>query len=217
LPNTPVFAWPYHGLSDPPNGASLGQALALAAESTVSAIDARVLALEAALPYRARQITGGVVASVTFSSIPTSLRSIVIKCTTRFNANGAADLWMRINGNSSAANYYSQVGGANITAMITPIDNPASITALQVGVVAGNNNAGEYGVTEIVIDGWDQPHSSHLGFVSLSGAIVAGVSSLSRWCVGKYTPAGPYTSITLLPSGGSFDTGCEFNLIGDRV
>lgn len=55
---TPVYAWPFQALSDPPDGAALGQNLALAIEGTVqnlpspaafSAALARIAALETAL------------------------------------------------------------------------------------------------------------------------------------------------------------------------
>lgn len=35
MPNTPVYGWPYQGLSDPPNGAVLGEGLALGIEATL--------------------------------------------------------------------------------------------------------------------------------------------------------------------------------------
>lgn len=37
---TPVYGWPYQALADPPDGPELGEDLALAAETTVSGIDA---------------------------------------------------------------------------------------------------------------------------------------------------------------------------------
>jgi len=42
LPTTPTFGWPYHSVADPPNGAKLGQDLALAIEATVVAVQAGV-------------------------------------------------------------------------------------------------------------------------------------------------------------------------------
>lgn len=37
--NTPVYGWPYHELTDPPDGAALGKNLAEAIEASVSRID----------------------------------------------------------------------------------------------------------------------------------------------------------------------------------
>ena len=46
---TPTYGWPYQELGDPPDGADLGQDLALAIEATVDSIDDRLDTAEATL------------------------------------------------------------------------------------------------------------------------------------------------------------------------
>lgn len=48
-PVTPIYGWPYHALTDPPDGADLGEDLALAIEATVSGLDVRADAGDARL------------------------------------------------------------------------------------------------------------------------------------------------------------------------
>jgi hypothetical protein len=50
LATTPQFFWPYQSLTDSPNGAMLGQDLALAAEATVAGINTRLTTVESRLP-----------------------------------------------------------------------------------------------------------------------------------------------------------------------
>lgn len=76
MANTPVYGWPYQGLSDPPNGAGLGESLALAAEATVQA---QVAALQTLIDFLrnkpaaqvrqsvAQSLTTGVYAGLTFT------------------------------------------------------------------------------------------------------------------------------------------------------
>lgn len=72
MPNTPVYGWPYHHLFEPPDGADLGEDLALAIEATVqtevAALDA---ASDAAIAALTAQITPSV-ATVATSQTTTS-------------------------------------------------------------------------------------------------------------------------------------------------
>ena len=70
MPTTPTYGWRYQGLSDPPNGALLGQNLALDAEATVVANAATALAGDNALDARLDVIEG---AWVTWSPTLTNL------------------------------------------------------------------------------------------------------------------------------------------------
>ena len=49
MATTPVYGWPYQALGDAPNGASMGEDLALAIEATVNALTATVASLTADL------------------------------------------------------------------------------------------------------------------------------------------------------------------------
>ena len=61
MPETPVYGWPYHALTDPPDGADLGEDLALAIEATVQA---EVAALDAASDAAHAALTAQITPSV---------------------------------------------------------------------------------------------------------------------------------------------------------
>lgn len=83
MPTTPTYGWPYQSLTDPPDGPSLGEDLALAIEATVSALAASVAANTASLitntaaiatingraVFRARQTVAQSLADNTFAGI----------------------------------------------------------------------------------------------------------------------------------------------------
>ena len=107
---TPIYGWPYQSLVHSPDGAALGEEGFNAAEKTVSGIDARVspaslalinariAALEALSPYRARQTLPGVAASITFLGIPSNLRTLRVSWTARSNdAAAIVDMLLRVN------------------------------------------------------------------------------------------------------------------------
>lgn len=65
MPNTPVYGWPYQALSDPPDGAALGEDLSLAIEATMNAVDVRLGVAEAdiaALEAIAASLPGQIIA-----------------------------------------------------------------------------------------------------------------------------------------------------------
>lgn len=215
---TPIYGWPYQGLTDPPNGATLGQGLALAAEATVSAIRTDVTALQSSVttitPYRVRNTLSGVTASVAFTSIPTTLRRITIYYTARVNAAASVLLAVRINNDSGAARYLQHDIGANDVAMITP--EKLSAINWSPGLVAGNANANEYSSGTIDIVGWDSPHTAPLCMTFTSAAIqsAGGAGYLFRTGGGIYTQAGPYNRIDFIPASGSFEAGSDFLIEG---
>jgi hypothetical protein len=57
VPTTPVYALPYQSLTDPPDGAALGEDLALAVEAELSRIDADIATLETPPVAQLRQTT----------------------------------------------------------------------------------------------------------------------------------------------------------------
>lgn len=58
MATTPGYGWPYQALADPPNGAALGEDLALAVEATVQANAATAAAASTALDTRLDVIEG---------------------------------------------------------------------------------------------------------------------------------------------------------------
>lgn len=77
MATTPVYGWPYQGLSDPPNGATLGEGMALGIEAT---LQSQVATLQALIDFVrnkpiaqlrqsvAQTLTTGVWTSITFTT-----------------------------------------------------------------------------------------------------------------------------------------------------
>lgn len=165
--------------------------------------------------YKARSTLGGTTASVTFSGLPTnpSLREVWITWTARGDtAAGAVNVRMRING-SSAAVYNSQVHQASNT--VSSAAQLLASTSSIIGLMAGSTAlAGVYGVGKVDIPGFNSPHSGFLGWNYQSSVMDTTNGVFVNNGGGNFTPAGPYTSITLLPETGNFVTGSDFSLIG---
>lgn len=170
---------------------------------------------EFGLPYIARQTLGGSAASVTFSGIPTNLRALVVRWTARSDAVvQTQSILLRINGDTGN-NYNAQaVSGVNTAASGT---NLPAANAGFIGSVCGASapaNAFACGVTDFI--GWDSPHAQYLGWVFTSQGLGNGAANfVVQAGGGQYTPAGPYTSITLFPVSGNFVAGSDFQLHGD--
>lgn len=153
--------------------------------------------------YRARQILGGTTATVTFSSIPSTLRSL--RLYVRANGNVAvATIKMTING-SGAANYSYQQIGQNNTASITP-EVFSGQTSSGIGIIESTG----FAISSVVFTRWDV--STELGWTHHN---VSRGSAYTRIGGGFFTGAGPYTSLALsCDSGGSFTAGSVFELEG---
>jgi len=219
MPNTPTYGWRYQHLLEAPHGPNLGEHVALDIETTVvglsvvdANLDARLDVLEARLQYRARQTLGAPAPSVSFSSIPSTLRRLSLSWTARSdNAAVQLAIALRVNGNSGA-NYNAQVVTGN--AAVVGAASLTGATSGRAGTCTGSSAAaGIFGSGEIIFVGWDSPHSTFLGWTHASQEISA--TPVCEVGGGAYSLAGPYTSVTLLPSAGSFTAGSDFQLIGE--
>lgn len=218
---TPVYGWPYQQLPDPPDGAALGQNLALAIEATVQAqaalitsLSAQIAALQPNKPiYRNRITLTSSQPNVTFSNIPTNLRNLRIEYTAR--ADTAAfdtNIDMRINGDSTASahryEYMVMVNLANPTG-----SGATSNLVFLSNIPAASSTAGQFGSGRVNITGWDS--AAHLNW--LSGEFQAGYYSNNGIYTNghfAYSGNGPYTSIVLFPNPGNFIAGSDFMLEG---
>jgi hypothetical protein len=163
--------------------------------------------------YKARTTTGGTVASVTLSSIPSNLRKIAVAWTARSDeAAKYSDIRVRINGSSAAS--YDMASMFQLNNVVSSGSSTGN-TSWIAGVCAGGNAAaGVYGGGEIVLPGWDSPHSACLNFAGSSGSIHAAADCVVETCTGRFNVAGPYTSITLFPGSGNFVIGSDFSVVG---
>lgn len=216
MPDTPVYGWPYQGRFEAPHGPNLGEKLALDIEATLATIDARLAAVEAAAPYRDTIVTGGTVASVTFSNIPSSLKSVRIDYTARTDqAAHTSDVYCRINGNTGANYNHAILFSTNAGA--PSAGNLIGATLGQVGACVGASaTAGKYGGGHVVFPGWNSPHSACLVGEGSAGGLSAIANSVKVSAQFTFLVAGPYTSITLIPLSGNFVVGSGFYLEGLR-
>jgi len=168
------------------------------------------------IPYRDRKtVVGASVASITFTSVPSSLRNIKIIWTARGdNATQVQLVWLRINGASGAVYNVAYIQNTNGSLTGTPA---AAASQAVVGLATGSTApAGDFGAGDITIAGWDSPHAGYLGFQFNSSAMGSAVANfISLVGGGNYVTAGPYTSITILPQSGLWVAGSDFTLWGD--
>jgi hypothetical protein len=166
-------------------------------------------------PYSARQSTTAVVSSVVFTGIPAGLRRLRVSYLARANnAVHAQMLFMRINADSTASYAYEFLQANNATAVGVP---GSGVTAGAVGICTGASaGAGVFGSGQVEFQGWDQQAgntTAHWTFVS-QGLGLGVANFFAQSGGGVYVVTGPYTSLTFLPSAGSFIAGCDFQLEG---
>lgn len=170
-------------------------------------------ALNPKVPFLARQTLGGSAASVTFSSIPSAMRSLRIRWTARGDAAvNVLALFLRINGDTSSSYNSEHLNVTNTTV----VGGGGNLTAGSAGIVVGSSGpAGAYASGTIDIVGWDSPHSSFLGWTYQSQAMGTGGANFQVETGGvQYFVAGPYTSLSLSPSAGNFVVGSDFQIEG---
>lgn len=165
-------------------------------------------------PYRALQVLGSTAASVTFSSIPTTLKTVRFTCTARHdNASVYQDLVFRVGGDSGANYRYAGQFVQNVTpgGFVA-----AGTTSARIGFVNGTLvDAGTFTTAEAVFQGWNSPHANNLTAVVRSGFTgVAGGNNLLWHGTATYHGSNAYTSFTVLPAAGSFIAGSQFSLEG---
>lgn len=165
-------------------------------------------------PYRALTVLGSSAASVTFSSIPTTLKTVRLTITARHdNASVYQDLVFRVGGDTGANYRYA----GQFVQNVTPGGFVAAAqTSARIGFVNGTLvDAGTFTTAEAVFQGWNSPHANNLTAVVRSGFTgVAGGNNLLWHGTATYHGSNAYTSLTILPIAGSFITGSQFSLEG---
>lgn len=183
-----------------------------ALEADVGTLESDLDAL-ADLRYVATQMPTGTVASVTFSSIPGTLRTVRLSVTARGDTNQYAGLNIRINGSSGAAYRYSYAYVSN-TSNASPA-GAGGVTSIPAGFLPGSGSgAGIFSSTEITFHGWNAPQSGHLACSFQGGYMDTTSNTLHVYGVGAFGGGPPYTSITLFPGAGNFIVGSQFDLEG---
>jgi len=162
-------------------------------------------------PHRQVVTLTGTTASIVFSSIPATTKTITLRVTGRGDAAGATvvQLYMRINGDSGGNYYGIRHAIANTT---ESIQNYSVSTVAAVGWISGPVAASNhFGQSTIELTGWSQ--ASHmLNFTAHSAVYPSAATSMHETGGGVYNVAGPYTSITLIANLGNFVVGTEATL-----
>jgi hypothetical protein len=157
--------------------------------------------------YKTRQTLGAPTATVTFSSIPTNLRSLRLVYRATTAAGAGSNVQLQVNGNVGS-NYTFHNCGSTDAGDITP--SGATSTAAFIGVIAGGGSA-HMGSAEVTFSGWDQAGVLAWHFQSFAWDTVL----FTRYGGGIFNVAGPYTSLTLTVAGAAnFTTGSDFSLEG---
>lgn len=159
------------------------------------------------------QILGASAASVTFSSIPTTMRRlslrILAKCDAAVNTQ---NMYIRINGDSTS-NYNSQET-SSVNTVASGTNLPGTNVGLIGSVVGTSAASNQWGSATVEFQGW----ASSTGRACWTFVTQALANGAANFVVqtggGQYLVAGPYSSITIMPATGNFIAGSEFILEG---
>lgn len=224
MATTPNYGFPYQTLADPPDGPNLGEDGFIAVDSEILRVDADIDAvntamgdINAVLPYRAIQTLLSTATSVSFTGIPSTLKTIEVTWCSRDDLAGfnADTLYMRVN-NDAGGNYrsnYIQVNNASVVGATAVAQIRAAV-----GITArGGASAGVFGAGKIVISDWSAPHTGGLNWNFQSAILDSAVGTCwHQTGGGAYLGAGPYTRLDFFPdpSATNFVAGTQFKLVG---
>jgi hypothetical protein len=216
MPFTPNFAIPYQTMADAPHGPNLGESGFLAVDAALSGLDVRVDALEAAVKYTkiAESVLTGTAASVTFSSIPASFRTLEIRIQARSDtAATATPLVMRFNADSGA-NYDSQsIFGQTTSTGATESVAATGMSLLE--IAAASATANHAGALTLFIPNYNGTTFIKTADGTSTSSVGTGAGTLiTRKISGRWRSTAAITSITVLPAAGNFVAGSSFVLYG---
>jgi len=163
-------------------------------------------------PWRTAVFLSSTTASVTVSSIPTSLKTVKLTCTVRQdNASVYQDLMLRIGGDTGA-NY--RYGGNYMQDTALGGFNAIAQTSGRVGFVCGTSvTATQFTTAEVLFEGWNT--TSMLTALVRSGFTGTIGGHMLTWNgVLTYHGSNSRTSITIFPLAGSFIANSQFVVEG---
>jgi len=163
--------------------------------------------------YQARQTLSGTQAVITFSGIPSTLRSLKVRWTARCNDAGSQQLLQcKVNNDATGVYYdtfYSAIGAGGMNTNLETTNTNWRIG--RAAAAAGGPN--DYGVGYIDFVGWDSPHTNHLGAIWRS--FVPSGGQVTEDGGGTYNNVGPYNRLDFIIAGGaSFVAGTDFQIEG---
>ncbi len=219
MPFTPNFAIPYQMLTGSfelnPEGI-LGEDGAIAVDAALAGLDVRIDALEAAVHYTriAESVLVGTAATITFSSIPATYRSLQLHILARCDvAATSATGHIRFNSDATAIYNTEQVGafGASVTGA-----EVISGTSAQWGDIAAASATANAASVAIITIPWYTNTSFWKFFTSSQGMSTAATTAttFSKHWVGHWRSTAAINAITLLPASNNFIAGTSVALYG---
>jgi len=159
--------------------------------------------------FRASTTLGSPAASITISSIPTSLRNLKIYVTSRSTSAAAiAGVTLRVGGDTGTNYKYQSMFAQNGSAP-SNTSNASTSAALMSYMPGATATAGAFGSCVIDLVGWDRPHSNYLSGTSRGGYMDTVGNMIVNTTVMTYIGSNTLNSITILPDAGNLDTGTE--------
>lgn len=156
------------------------------------------------------QTVGSPVASVTFTGIPSGIRNLTITWRARCTAAAVAqDMYAQINGNTGGFYAWANMGMSGTTFVG---NGSAADTKWAMGAIgaASSVDPNAWGVGRVNLVGWDDPNSGNIGATWEASFIDTGANRFAHRGGGRFSPAGPYTSISFFAQSGSIAAGSRF-------
>ncbi len=166
-------------------------------------------------PYRATQTLGSAAASITFSSIPTTLRTIEVQWRAKSSdASTPRYLQMRVDG-SSAASYYEHLTYwiGTTTPVVTTFTAQTSnrLALIHASNASDGNN---FSVGHALISSWHAPAADPSLHWRANGGGMSGTTSHQSSFAGTIALAGPHSSLTFFADSGNLVAGTEITIKG---
>lgn len=167
--------------------------------------------------WTASSLLVGNAASISFTGIPTNLRTLDVYWTARDDHAGfeGAGIYLRVNNASGASDYRTNhIQNTNTTV----VGQVVTANRAQAGIMArAGAAAGNFGSGRISFPAWNTPHANFLGFTYES--ILADATDPKKWHVtggGVYIGAGTYNRLDFYPEGAgqNFVAGTQIILRG---
>ena len=151
---------------------------------------------------------GGSVASIVFSSIPSTFAHLLVVCSLLSDQAADQQLWMRLNGDTSAHYRWQIVFGQGAVANATS-DGGSLVAQAVIGFAGANASAGKSHAAALISDYASVVrHAFDASFFSIGSSIQGGSGG------GFINQAAAINSVTLLPAAGNFVAGGRATLYG---
>jgi len=167
----------------------------------------------------ATQVLGGTTASITFSSVSSKYTNVTVYWSARdTNAALSDSLLLRFNGDTGNNYGYQYVEGQGTTAQAASGAMSAT-SSITIGKITGASaTASYYSGGRFDVLGWNKSASGR-NAVAVGVGYVTGSNTTTGQLTGSYgggyVPAAQLSSLTLLPSAGSFAAGSQFSLYAE--